>query len=168
MRLSRGEVTGATRYDVRLDGGASTTLTATAYTFSGLSANRGCRLEVRVQGLGRFRLKRGSRTHSAVQAAPSGHLRVAATITSLRLSWSGASGATGYQVQLNGSTKQTYDGTGRSHTFSGHNADSEYTLVVPATNCGGASAWATTKRKTKPTSLSLTTSVTPSSSETGE
>ncbi|MGW1589625.1 chitinase [Streptomyces sp. NPDC002386] len=73
-----------------------------------------------------------------VPAAPSGLTVSGTTSSSVSLSWSAVSGATGYNVYRNG-TKVTAV-TGTSATVSGLTASTSYSFQVTATNSAGESA----------------------------
>ncbi|MEU1459390.1 glycoside hydrolase family 18 protein [Streptomyces sp. NPDC005727] len=73
-----------------------------------------------------------------VPAAPTGLTASGTTSSSVSLSWSAVSGATGYNVYRNG-TKVTAV-TGTSATISGLTASTSYSFQVTATNSAGESA----------------------------
>ncbi|WP_432075149.1 chitinase [Streptomyces wuyuanensis] len=73
-----------------------------------------------------------------VPPTPGGLTAGAVTSSSVALSWSGSSGATGYHVYRNGTRIQTVTGT--STTVTGLAASTSYQFQVSATNAAGESA----------------------------
>ncbi|OIJ63312.1 chitinase [Streptomyces mangrovisoli] len=77
-------------------------------------------------------------TASQPPAAPTGLTAGSVTSSSVALTWSAASGATGYSVYRDGVKVQTASGT--SATVSGLSAATAYSFQVTATNAAGESA----------------------------
>ncbi|MET9484746.1 glycoside hydrolase family 18 protein [Streptomyces sp. NPDC006638] len=71
-------------------------------------------------------------------AVPTGLRSTGVTSSSVSLSWTAVTGATGYTVYRGGT--KALDVTGTSATVSGLNASTAYSFQVAATNSGGASA----------------------------
>ncbi|MFF2524636.1 chitinase [Streptomyces liangshanensis] len=71
-------------------------------------------------------------------AVPTGLRSTGVTSSSVSLSWTAVTGATGYSVYRGGT--KALDVTGTSATVSGLNASTAYSFQVAATNSGGASA----------------------------
>ncbi|MGW0548384.1 chitinase [Streptomyces altiplanensis] len=80
----------------------------------------------------------GTDPEPGIPAAPAGLTVGATTPSSVALSWSGVSGATGYNVYRGGTKVQSVSGT--SATVSGLAADTAYDFQVTATNSAGESA----------------------------
>lgn len=78
------------------------------------------------------------RTLTSSPGAPS-NIQATATTTSVTITWSTVSGATGYDVELNGSVSS--NGTSTSKTFSGLTSGTQYTYRVRATFSTGAGSW---------------------------
>ena len=150
LTLSWSAVTGATSYDVKQ--GESGTVTAvpsgTSHTFSGLTANTAYTLYVRASNSGGTS-DWSSTAATTLLATPSG-LSAAAASTTITLSWSAVTGATGYDVRLGATGDVTAVASGTSHTFSGLTADTAYTLYARARNSSGTSAWASVAATTVP------------------
>jgi hypothetical protein len=154
--LSWTAVAGATEYDVRVGGGAQTELTnaTTSYAFSGLAAGGAHTLEVRARSAGGAS-GWSSRAVTLPPPDPSNVRVSAATETSLTLAWDGSAGATSYEVKrTDGATVAAKAAGARLHSFSGLEANTQYTLSVRALNAGGESDWvavvATTGRVAPP------------------
>ncbi|MFE9394496.1 chitinase [Streptomyces flavidovirens] len=79
----------------------------------------------------------GTDPEPGIPATPSGLTVGATTSSSVALSWSGVSGATGYNVYRGGTKVQSVTGT--SATVSGLAADTAYDFQVTATNSAGES-----------------------------
>ncbi|OEJ42571.1 chitinase [Streptomyces agglomeratus] len=79
----------------------------------------------------------GTDPEPGIPAAPAGLTVGATTSSSVALSWSGVSGATGYNVYRGGTKVQSVTGT--SATVSGLAADTAYDFQVTATNSAGES-----------------------------
>ena len=143
LTLSWSAVTGATGYDVKQgEDGTVTSASGTSHTFSGLTPSTAYTLYVRARNSGGVSAWT-STTATTVLPAPSG-LSVEATQTSITLSWSAVSGASGYDVRQGESGTVTAVSSGTSHTFSGLTANTAYTLYVRASNSGGVSDWTST------------------------
>ena len=170
IRLGWTAVSGATQYDLRLDGNdvGPVNPATTSYQFAGLSPDHSYQLGVRARdawGASNWS-SLSKRTLPLPPADPSG-LQVTETTNSLTLSWGSADRATSYQVRLDGGQADTPNLPPRSHKFSGLRADHSYDLEVQAINRGGESGWVKVSAKTKPTPVLLVASVSPSSCETG-
>ncbi|MGX1880949.1 chitinase [Streptomyces sp. NPDC055287] len=79
----------------------------------------------------------GTDPEPGIPAAPSGLAVGTTTSSSVALSWSGVSGATGYNVYRGGTKVQSVTGT--SATVSGLAADTAYDFQITATNSAGES-----------------------------
>ena len=159
----------AVHYEVKLgaDGETTTVSSGTSYTFTGLAANTSYTLYVRTnyadspkfQGTsGYIGSSWSSISATTLTAGPSG-LSATATSTSLTLSWTVATGATGYEVKLGASGAATTVPSGTSHTFSNLTTNTSYTLYVRAKDSGGNSGWSSISATTLtagPSGLSAT------------
>ncbi|RIE03555.1 S8 family peptidase [Cohnella faecalis] len=132
-------VSGATSYDVSLNGTYLANVTGTSYTFSSLSSGTGYSLGVRAKNAS------GSSSYSTISAttlssapgAPSG-LSASSTTSSITLSWSPVSGAASYSLYRNGSLVTTTTST--SYTYSGLAGGTSYSVGVSTNNASGSSA----------------------------
>ncbi len=169
VSLSWDEVTGATQYDARLDGGKATELSATArsHKFTGLDPATAYQLEVRARHAGGASMwSSATVTTEAAPVPPPAGLRVTPAVSSLRLTWQAVGGATGYGVRLDGGAETTLAATTTSREFTGLEANTKYTLGVRAYIGSDVSAWAAVEGTTSPSPLVLTATATPMSCET--
>ena len=109
------------------------------HTFTGLTGGTEYTLYVRAKNSG------GTSPWSSISAttslaAPNG-LSVTATLSSLTLSWNSVTGATSYEVKQGASGAVTAIASGTSHTFTGLEAGTEYSLYVRAKSSDEASEW---------------------------
>ena len=151
ITLNWTKSTGATAYKVQVDSGAVSTLGDVAtHSFGGLSAGTSYTLKVIASNSGGDS-SAATLTVWTKPAAPTGlsALPAGITDTSITLTWTKSTGATGYKVQVDSGTVVTL-GDVASHTFSGLSAGTSYTLKVIATNSSGDSATATATVLTEP------------------
>ena len=105
ISLSFNPVTGATSYDILFDGRVYNT-TRTSYTFTSLAPNSRHTYAVRAKNsnvTGAYSATQTVTTQTAIPGIPSG-ITKKSTDTSVTISWSPVSGATGYDLKFNGST----------------------------------------------------------------
>ena len=149
LTLNWSAVTGATGYDVKLGSSSpSVSVSGTSHPFNDLSAGTTYRLDVRARnsaGTSDWT----SLTATTAPAAPSG-LGATSTSTTITLTWSAVTGATGYEVKQGESGTETAVSSGASHTFPNLTANTPYTLYVRARNSGGESEWASLSPTTAP------------------
>ncbi|MYF82496.1 MAG: fibronectin type III domain-containing protein, partial [Chloroflexi bacterium] len=143
----------STSAEVTCQGTAGTqtvSLVATDAVHTTLSAAQTVRLRVSVPKL----------------AAPTG-LSVTAEVTKLTLGWQLVSGATGYEVRLDGGAETKLGATTTSHPFPGLTPSTKYGLEVRAYTGADHSLWANIEgTTTAPEVLVLTAAATPTSCET--
>ncbi|MFD2334492.1 glycoside hydrolase family 9 protein [Cohnella sp. GCM10020058] len=140
-------VTGATGYQIEIDGSSTyVTSTGTSYTHSGLTAGSTHKYRVRAvnaagtSGWSALATATTSQNQPQPPAVPTGLTATAASSTSISLGWTAVTGATGYQIEIDGSS--TYvTSTGTSYTHSGLTASSTHKYRVRAVNAAGTSGW---------------------------
>ena len=148
---------GATSYKVRAGTtGAFTLLGDVAtYTFTSLTANTAYTLQVVASNSGgdSSSAQTSANTNNVppppAPSAPTGLSTSGITQTSITLTWTKSTGATGYKVQVDSGTVTTL-GDVATYTFSSLSAGTSYTLKVIATNAGGDSAAASVSASTLP------------------
>ncbi|WP_338130582.1 fibronectin type III domain-containing protein [Cohnella ginsengisoli] len=149
-------VTGATGYQVEIDGAAAyISTTAASYTHGGLAAGSTHAYRVRAvnaAGAGAWSAVATAKTgqnQPQPPAVPTGLTSTAASSTSISLGWTAVTGATGYQIEIDGSS--TYvSSTGVSYTHSGLTAGSTHKYRVRAVNAAGTSGWTALVTATTP------------------
>lgn len=144
---------GATSYNVYKNGSlVASGLTGTSYNFTGLTPNTGYTLSVAaVNSSGASgQTSFGSSTLPNVPSSPTGLSSTGITQNSATLSWASTSGATSYDVYLNGN----YIGntTSLSYNFTGLSTGTSYNFGVAAVNAGGTSVQTSSVVTTLPTS----------------
>ena len=106
----------------------------TSYTITGLTAKTSYSYQIcckSVDGTGSYSSSRTVTTQAQKLAVPT-NINKTATDTSATISWGAVSGATGYNLQFNGTTY--YSVSGRSKTFTGLTANKSYAFKVCAKN----------------------------------
>ena len=165
ITLSWTKSAGATGYKVQVDSGTVTTLGDVAtHTFSGLSAGTSYTLKVIATNAGGDSAA-ASISANTLPAVPTGLATSGITQTSITLTWTKSTGATGYDVKLSTANSWTALGDVATYTFSGLSANTQYTLQVRANNSAGATAAASASARTlsaQPAALASPTSVTTS------
>ena len=136
VTISWNPVSGATSYDLIFNG-TTYRVTGTSKTVSGLSAGTNYTYQIRSNNAD------GSGSYSAVKTittipnAPTG-VSATATVDSVTVSWTAASGATGYEVYMN---NKAYTTSGTSIKITGLASNTSYSYKVRAQNASGYSAY---------------------------
>ena len=142
--------TGATSYEVQ--GGTHNSWhdvgDVALYQFTGLSAGTSYSLEVRAKNAS-GESPAESVSGTTVPAAPTGLTVSGQTQTTITVTWTKSTGATGYKVQVD-SGAATALGDVNTHTFSSLSANIEYVLKVYATNASGDSPAVSGRASTLP------------------
>ena len=169
ITLSWTAVSGASQYDVQRGSIGLGSVTTNTFQPSGLRPDTRYSFRVRTRdGWGASSWSSTSVTTLPLAPAEPSGLQATATTNSITLTWSSALRATGYQVRLESGSAKSPSDPPRRHTFGGLNPDEQYKLYVRATNRGGESDWVSIVGTTKPTPVSLSASVSPTSCESGE
>ncbi len=165
ITLSWTKSAGATGYKVQVDSGTVTTLGDVAtHTFSGLSAGTSYTLKVIATNAGGDSAA-ASISANTLPAVPTGLATSGITQTSITLTWTKSTGATGYDVKLSTANSWTALGDVATYSFGNLSANTQYTLQVRANNSAGATAAASASARTlsaQPAALASPTSVTTS------
>nr|WP_237534318.1 glycosyl hydrolase family 18 protein [Streptomyces sp. SID3343] len=142
--LSWNAVPDATGYNVYRDGVFAQAATGPTATVAGLTASTAYSFQVTATNSAGESPKSATVTATTagggtqLPATPTGLAAGTPTTTTVPLSWSAVSGATGYNVYRNGVFAQAAGGT--SATVSGLTASTSYSFQVSATNAAGESA----------------------------
>ncbi len=140
VTVSWSAVSGATSYDVSVNGDVRNT-TSTSYTYTGLSAGTTYSYAVRAKN------DSGSSSYSSAQAVTTllsipTSVTASSTSNSVTVSWSAVSGATSYDVSVNGDVRNT---TSTSYTYIGLTSGTTYSYAVRAKNSGGSSGYSSSQ-----------------------
>ncbi|WP_217593161.1 glycoside hydrolase family 9 protein [Cohnella sp. GbtcB17] len=148
--------TGATGYQIEIDGSTTyVSTTGATYTHSGLAAGSTHKYRVRAvnaagtSGWSALATATTSQNQPQPPAVPTGLTATATSSTSISLGWTAVTGATGYQIEIDGSP--TYvSTTGATYTHSGLAAGSTHKYRVRAVNAAGTSGWTALVTATTP------------------
>ncbi|MCX7922700.1 MAG: fibronectin type III domain-containing protein [Clostridia bacterium] len=144
VTLAWDSVIGATAYDIEAFSGSLIMTNVTSpFVFSGLSANTAYNVRVRsrnVSGAGNWSAYLYINTLPDPPAAPSG-LTAVPSSNSMSTSWNTATGATGYDIEVDGTIINT--GTSTTYNHTGLSTNTSHTYKVRAKNTGGVGAWST-------------------------
>ncbi|QQE80032.1 S-layer family protein [Alicyclobacillus sp. SO9] len=160
---SWGSVTGATGYNVYINGTkvTSSPVTATSYVVSGESAGTTYHVTVTAVNAGGESAMSTADTVTTlpnVPGVPTSLTHSNLTQTGWTESWSSVTGATGYNVYINGTKVTSSPVSSTSYPVTGESAGATYHVTVTAVNAGGESATSTADSVTTvpgvPTSLS--------------
>ncbi len=139
VTVSFDTVSRATSYDILFDGKVYN-VTATSRVFTGLGAGTSHTYAVRARNASQTSAYSATytvTTRTQNLTAPANISRQA-TATTVTVSWSAVSGATGYDIQFNGTT---YYVSGTSKTFTGLTANTAYSFRLRARNASQTSAY---------------------------
>lgn len=146
MNLSWSAVTGASRYEVELDGGAIiSTGTNTSYTHEGLQPGTQHTYRIRTvnsAGAGKWSKAYTQYTIIDPPATPVNFAAGKVTNKLITLGWDWTTNAFGYQIEINGSRiVNVSDSTAIQYELSAVTPDTAYTFRLRAYNVGGESPW---------------------------
>ena len=167
IALSWAAVPEATEYEVSINGDVHIT-SNTFLSHDGMTPNTDNAYSIRARVLSEGGYYYGDKATGSVRtdsapiltpAAPS-NVSASATVTSIRVTWSSVSGATGYTVTVNGQRK-TASASQNSMDYTGLVPGKSYDYAVCATNSAGSGSFSTTKsvttnRLSVPTGISTT------------
>jgi len=150
--VSWGASSGATVYDLEVDGTVITSI-ASPYVHTGLTANSSHSYRVRATnaaGASAWSSAVSATTNNAPQVLPTGLVASAASSSQINVSWGTSSGATGYDLEVDGTVNSDITSP---YVHTGLVASSNHSYRVRAKNSVGTSEWST--------SVSATTSAAP-------
>lgn len=146
VKVDWGASNAATSYEV-LFNGVTYSVTGTSRTFTGLTPNKTYTCAVRAKNADGYSAYCATRTFTTTPNPPA-NANVTTDEGSVTISWSPVSGATSYDVILNGTT---YRVTDTSKKFTDLSANTGYTYQVRANNADGSSSYSPVKTvKTAP------------------
>jgi hypothetical protein len=132
--------TGATGYDLEIDGVATLGVTS-PYPHTGLAANSTHTYRVRAKnsaGASAWSAAVTATTLQSVPAVPTGLTATPASSSQINVAWSASTGATGHDLEIDGVATL---GVTSPYPHTGLAANSTHTYSVRANNTAGASAW---------------------------
>ncbi|GEM_PF-1006785 len=141
IEVSWGTVSGATRYDLEVDGVVSNNGTDTRYTHSGLLPDTSHTYRIRVRnagGIGPWSERYEIDTLPVPPPTPT-IMGTTAKQTTMQVIWDAVARAERYEIEVDGNVLDA--GTGVSYTVTGLTPVTDYTLRIRAKNAGGTSAW---------------------------
>lgn len=140
VTVSWSPVTGATSYDVQIDGKVYN-VKGTSHKVTGFTPNTSHSYQIRANNADGSSSYSSARTVKTTPNPPT-TVRETASRTDVTLRWDSVSGATSYDVLFNGST---YRVTGTSKTISGLNANTSYGYQIRTNNANGSSSYSSPK-----------------------
>ncbi|WP_164779551.1 fibronectin type III domain-containing protein [Paenibacillus kobensis] len=137
--LSWAAIAGATKYEIEADGVSAGEVTTLTYAHNGLTASSSHTYRVRAKSADNTSDWSTSVSKSTTPSVVTG-LSVIPTSSTLAISWTAATGATGYDVEINGVSSPN---TTTSLTKSSLPANTDYSIRVRANNSAGSGGWST-------------------------
>ncbi|MBU5355376.1 fibronectin type III domain-containing protein, partial [Paenibacillus barcinonensis] len=131
-------VTGATKYEIEADGSIVDTASDPFYTHSGLLGGTLHKYRVRALTDSNVSAWTAVTSLTTLPASVSGFTVSAATTSAISLKWNAVSGATGYDLEIDGTTLSV---SGAAYTKSGLAPNTEHTFRIRAKNASGVGAW---------------------------
>ena len=147
IRIAWDPVSGAARYEVRIEDDDTTRLsvTETSRDWSSLSPGTEYCFEVRaVNAAGSSGWSSAACATTSVNPPPTpgGVAAAAQSATTIRISWNAAARATGYEVKkASPDPEETETAEGTEYDWDELTGSTEYCFEVRATNAGGTSSW---------------------------
>ena len=155
LTLSWSAVTGATRYDVKLDAdGPPITVPSggTSYTFTSLTASTEYALYVHARNSGgssEWRSVKATTASTLPSPSLNGLTVTDSTSSSVTLSWNAVPGAASYEVKRSPGSETLTTVTRTSHPFTGLTAGTRYALYVRGKNSTETFPWRSITAKTE-------------------
>ncbi|MWC30892.1 fibronectin type III domain-containing protein [Paenibacillus sp. MMS18-CY102] len=138
ITLAWPAVTGATSYEIDADGTVTNVGDVTSFTHTGLLTGTAHNYKIRALNADNASLWSAVLTKSTIPAPTSIVSATSATSTTATVTWTAVTGATGYDLEINGTAVAV---TGTSSARSGLTADTLYTFRIRSKNTGGVSDW---------------------------
>ncbi|MFJ2046234.1 hypothetical protein ACIOBL_21750 [Paenibacillus taichungensis] len=138
INLTWAEITDAMKYEVEADGVVVATVNNSSYTHSSLLAGTAHKYRVRALTNTNTSAWTAILTQSTIPASVSGLIITSVTNTAIALKWNAVTGATGYDLEIDGVLVST---TAAGYTKSGLAANTDHTFRIRSKNAAGVGTW---------------------------
>ncbi|WP_339311041.1 fibronectin type III domain-containing protein [Paenibacillus sp. FSL k6-2145] len=138
VTLTWNEVAGATKYEIEADGIVVSTVSDLLYVHNGLLGGTAHKYRIRALTDTNVSAWTAILSQTTLPASVSGLSINSATTAAIALRWSAVTGATGYDLEIDGTVVAV---SGVAYTKSGLAPNTEHTFRIRAKNASGAGAW---------------------------
>ncbi|WP_339257659.1 fibronectin type III domain-containing protein [Paenibacillus sp. FSL R5-0713] len=138
VTLTWNEVAGATKYEIEADGIVVATVSDPLYIHNGLLGGTAHKYRIRALTDTNVSAWTAILSQTTLPASVSGLSITSATTAAIALRWTAATGATGYDLEIDGTVVAV---SGVAYTKSGLAPNTEHTFRIRAKNASGAGAW---------------------------
>ncbi|CAM3234604.1 fibronectin type III domain-containing protein [Paenibacillus taichungensis] len=138
INLTWAEITDAMKYEVEADGVVVATVNNSSYTHISLLAGTAHKYRVRALTDTNTSAWTAILTQSTIPASVSGLIITSVTNTAIALKWNAVTGATGYDMEIDGVLVST---TAAGYTKSGLAANTDHTFRIRSKNAAGVGTW---------------------------
>ncbi|WP_264935049.1 fibronectin type III domain-containing protein [Paenibacillus sp. LS1] len=138
VTLTWNEVVGATKYEIEADGIVVATVSDPLYVHNGLLGGTAHKYRIRALTDTNVSAWTAILSQTMLPASVSGLSINSATTAAIALRWTALTGATGYDLEINGTVVAV---SGVAYTKSGLAPNTEHTFRIRAKNASGAGAW---------------------------
>ncbi|MEK4665331.1 fibronectin type III domain-containing protein [Priestia sp. FSL H7-0729] len=138
VTLTWNEVAGATKYEIEADGTVVATVSDLMYVHNGVLGGTIHKYRVRALTDTNVSAWTAVLSQTTLPASVSGLSINSATTAAITLRWSAVTGATGYDLEIDGTVVAV---SGAAYTKSGLAPNTEHTFRIRAKNASGAGAW---------------------------
>ncbi|WP_143786456.1 fibronectin type III domain-containing protein [Paenibacillus amylolyticus] len=138
VTLTWNEVAGATKYEIEADGIVVATVSDLLYVHNGLLGGTAHKYRIRALTDTNVSAWTAILSQTTLPASVSGLSITSATTAAIALRWTAATGATGYDLEIDGTVVAV---SGVAYTKSGLAPNTEHTFRIRAKNASGAGAW---------------------------
>ncbi|MFX3687993.1 MAG: fibronectin type III domain-containing protein [Paenibacillus sp.] len=138
VTLTWNEVAGATKYEIEADGTVVATVSDLMYVHNGVLGGTIHKYRVRALTDTNVSAWTAVLSQTTLPASVSGLSINSATTAAIALRWSAVTGATGYDLEIDGTVVAV---SGAAYTKSGLAPNTEHTFRIRAKNASGAGAW---------------------------
>ncbi|MEK4372094.1 fibronectin type III domain-containing protein [Paenibacillus sp. FSL R5-0473] len=138
VTLTWNEVAGATKYEIEADGIVVATVSDLMYVHNGVLGGTIHKYRIRALTDTNMSAWTAVLSQTTLPASVSGLSINSATTAAIALKWSAVTGATGYDLEIDGTVVAV---SGVAYTKSGLAPNTEHTFRIRAKNASGAGAW---------------------------